>query len=90
MPVVPKKKRPRSRQLTLRHRSDVLERRLKEEAEKRGVSVNALALEILARGVELDPVVEMVRAWATSTPSQARSLAADLASLRVIDDELWR
>ena len=52
--------------------------------------MNALALDILAQGVQIDPVVEMVRGWATATALEAQVLAADLASLRVIDDELWR
>ncbi|MCX6551128.1 MAG: toxin-antitoxin system HicB family antitoxin [Acidobacteria bacterium] len=85
------------RQLTLRGFEPELERRLKLEARKAGVSLNQAALRLLRRGAGLGEAAasnaiggaldDFIGTW---SESDARSLLEATAVFDRVDEEFWR
>lgn len=77
-------------QITLRHPSPELARRLKQLAEARGKSLNATVLELLEEAVGVDARRERLLRWATWTLEDAAEFDSAVQAQRVIDADLWR
>ena len=82
--------------LTLRGLDEVTATRLKEEAHKRGVSVNALLRAIVEEGLGLsrrvrgrrhDDLDHLAGTWSAA---DARQFGAATAAFEQVDKELWR
>jgi hypothetical protein len=78
------------RQITIRHPSPELARRLKALAEAKGVSLNATILHLLEAAVGIHERRERLLGWATWTDADASEFADALKAQRVVDDKLWR
>ena len=89
-------------QLTVRGVDTQLERRLREEAERRGLSVNRTVLQLLRDGVGLtdspgagrarrtlryDDLDHLAGTW---SDQDAREFDAALGKMRRVEPELWR
>lgn len=85
-------------QLTLRGFDKELERRLREEARRQGISLNRAALRLLRRGAGLEAPSErsdvvggaldhLAGAW---SESEARELDAAVDAFEQLDEKLWR
>lgn len=77
-------------QITVRHTSPELARRLKALAEARGESLNTAILRLLEHAVGIDERRERLERWATWTKADAAEFDEALEAQRVIDAELWR
>jgi plasmid stability protein len=78
------------KQLTVRHVSKELAKRLDALAEARGKSVNSVVLELLTRAVGLDERVARLERYATWSAEDAAEFDRALAAQRTIDEALWR
>lgn len=76
-------------QITIRHPTPELTRRLKAVAQARGESLNATILRLLAEAVGLEERLERLRVWATWSEGDAAEFDAALKAQRVVDDRLW-
>jgi len=85
-------------QLTLRGLDKEIERRIKELARRRGVSLNRAALELLRQGAGLgapaartnlvgDSLDHLIGSW---SEDDARKVQQAVAALEKIDPGLWR
>jgi hypothetical protein len=78
------------RQITIRHPSPELARRLKALAEVSGESVNTTILRLLEDALGVEARRDRLLSWATWTDDDAAEFDRALAAQRVVDDELWR
>jgi hypothetical protein len=78
------------RQITIRHPSHELARRLKALAEARGESLNSTVLRLLEEALGVQERRERLLRWATWTDADASEFDAALRAQRVVDAELWR
>ena len=79
-----------AQQLTIRHESSELRRRLKALAESAGTSVNTLVVELLERAVGLrDRRLQLAR-YTTWTQADGRQFDKHLKAQRTIDAKLWK
>ncbi len=85
-------------QLTLRGFDKELERRLREEARREGISLNRAALRLLRRGAGLESpnaqsdvvggaLDDLAGAW---SETDAREFQAAVEVFEEVDEELWR
>jgi plasmid stability protein len=79
-----------TRQLTIRHDSPELVKRLKARAEREGKSVNTWVVEALERAVGLNERVESLKRYTTWTEDDLESFNGALRAQRTIDEDLWR
>lgn len=78
------------RQITIRHPSPELARRLKVLAQARGESLNSTVLRLLEEALGVHERRERLLRWATWTDDDALEFAEALRAQRVVDAELWR
>lgn len=78
------------RQITIRHPSPELTRRLKALAGARGESLNATILRLLGEAVGIEERRERLQRWATWTESDAAEFDEALRAQRVVDAAIWR
>lgn len=78
-----------ARQITIRGVSDEARRKLRAMADARGVSVNALLVEILEQYTGASDRRERLRRYATWTEQEARAFDASLRAQRVVDPRDW-
>ena len=78
-----------ARQITIRHTSPELARRLKALAEAQGKSLNATILGLLEAAVGVEQRRDRLEHWATWTEEDAAEFDAVLCTQRVVDPELW-
>ncbi len=78
------------KQITVRHPSPELTRRLKTLAEARGKSLNTTILEVLEEALGVASRRERLRRWATWSEDDAAEFDAALRSQREVDAQLWR
>ena len=78
------------RQITLRHPSPELARRLKTLADARGKSLNSTILELLEEAVGIEARRDRLVRWATWTDEDAAEFDAALKAQREVDVEAWR
>jgi len=83
--------------ISLRGIDDQTASRLKEEAKRRRVSVNALILNLIKHGVEADSRMRRRRVYhdldalaGTWTAKEASEFLKALADFEQVDPELWR
>lgn len=77
------------KQITVRHPSPELARRLKALAEGRGESLNTTILHLLEEAVGIEERRERLLRWATWTEGDAAEFEESLKTQRVVDAELW-
>lgn len=77
-------------QITIRNPAPELTRRLKEIAQARGESLNAVILRLLGDAVGIEERRERLRHWATWSDMEAVEFDKALQAQRVVDDRLWR
>ncbi len=77
-------------QLTIRHTSPELKRRLKERARREGKSVNTLVVDVLRKSVGLSDRGERLKRYTTWTKADFDEFSRALKAQRGIDDKLWR
>lgn len=85
-------------QLTVRGFDPELERRLRELAEREGLSLSQAAVRLLRRGAGMEPVPPEVTRVGTSldalfgvwSEEEGEEFEEALAPTRAIDPELWR
>lgn len=77
------------RQITIRHPSSELARRLKAIAEVRGDSLNATIIRLLESAVGVEERRERILSWATWSEEDSSEFDSALRAQRVIDAELW-
>ena len=80
--------------LTVKQLSDQLLERLRSQAKKRRLSLNAFVKDVLAESVGLAPglrehreLSDLAGSW---TEAEARELERNTRPFREIDEELWR
>ncbi len=78
------------KQITLRHPSPELARRLKTLAEARGRSLNSTILQLLEEAVGVEARRERLARWATWSEDDAAEFDSALRAQREVDVELWR
>lgn len=78
------------KQITLRHPSAELARRLKTLAEARGQSLNSTILQLLEEALGVEARRERLMRWATWNEEDAAEFDAALRAQREVDVELWR
>jgi hypothetical protein len=78
------------KQITLRHPSPELARRLKALAEARGESLNSTVLRLLEEVLGVEERRERLLRWATWTEEDASEFDEALRAQRVVDADLWR
>lgn len=78
------------RQITIRHPSDELARRLRALADARGESLNSTILRLLEGALGVEERRERLMRWATWTDADASEFDEALRKQRVVDAELWR
>jgi plasmid stability protein len=78
------------RQITIRHPSEELARRLKALAEARGESLNSTVLQLLEEALGVEERRERFSRWATWTDDDASEFDHALRAQRVVDAGLWR
>ncbi len=78
------------KQITIRHPSPELARRLKALAEVSGESLNATILRLLEDALGVEARRERLMSWATWSDADAAEFDEALSAQRVVDDELWR
>lgn len=76
-------------QITIRHPSPELARRLKAVAEARGESLNATILKLLEDAVGVNARRDRLRREATWTDDDVAELDAAVRAQRVVDAHLW-
>lgn len=81
---------PDPRQITIRHPSPELSRRLKALAEVSGESLNTTILRLLEDALGVEARRERLMSWATWSETDAAEFDEALRQQRVVDDELWR
>ncbi|MBL8953468.1 MAG: hypothetical protein JNK82_22020 [Myxococcaceae bacterium] len=79
-----------SRQITIRHDSPELAKRLKARAHRDGKSVNTLIVEVLERAVGLSQRAERLKRYVTWSEDELDAFNEALRSQRTIDEDLWR
>ncbi len=79
-----------SSQLTIRHDSPELRRRLKERARREGKSVNTLVVDLLRESVGLSDRAERLKRYTTWEQADFDEFTRTLKHQRTIDDKLWR
>lgn len=78
-------------QYTIRNIPKRLDLRIRGQAEQQGVSLNKAALEVLARGVDMDPAAEhhdlddLAGTWIDDP-----AFDEAVAEMDRVDEELWR
>ena len=77
------------RQITIRHPSPELARRLKAVAESRGESLNSTILRLLEEALGFEARRDRLLRWATWTADDAAEFDDALRAQRVVDAELW-
>ncbi len=77
------------RQITIRHPSPGLARRLKALAQARGDSLNSTILRVLEEALGVHERRERLLASATWTDDDAAEFAEALKAQRVVDAKLW-
>ena len=77
------------KQITIRHPSEELSRRLRALADARGQSLNATILDVLERALGVAHRRERLREAATWTVQDAEEFDAALRAQRTIDADLW-
>jgi hypothetical protein len=78
------------KQITLRHPSPELARRLKALAEARGESLNSTVLRLLEEVLGVEERRERLLRWATWMEEDASEFDEALRAQRVVDADLWR
>jgi hypothetical protein len=78
------------KQITIRHPSSELARRLKALAEARGESLNSTILRLLEGALGVQERRQRLLRWATWTEDDASQFDAALKAQRVVDAKLWR
>lgn len=78
------------KQITIRHPSPELARRLKAVAEARGESLNATILSLLSEAVGVDERRRRLARYATWTQEDLAEFEGALREQRTIDEELWK
>lgn len=81
---------PGPRQITVRHPSAELARRLKALAEASGRSLNATILGLLEDALGVAERRERLLRWATWTDDDCAAFDEALRAQRTVDDDLWR
>ena len=79
-----------ARQLTIRGVPEDILRKLREAAVRRGSSVNALVLELLAQAVGSSERRRRLERYATSSAADADALEDAIRQQRKIDPNEWR
>ncbi len=79
-----------SRQLTIRGVPDDVAQRLERLSRARGRRVKATVNEILLEALGEDARRRQLQAMATWSPDEVRAFNQAVASLRDVDDDLWR
>jgi hypothetical protein len=77
------------KQITLRHPSPELTRKLKALSEARGESLNATILDVLERALGVEHRRARLQLAATWTEDDAAQFDAALREQRKVDAELW-
>jgi plasmid stability protein len=78
-----------ARQITIRGVSDEVARKLREQAEQRGCSVNALVLELLGQAVGMTERRRRLQRYAGSSSAEADALDEAIALQRTVDAADW-
>jgi plasmid stability protein len=78
------------KQITIRHDSAELEKRLKARARSEGKSVNSLVLNVLEKAVGLGDRKEALKRYTTWTDEDLREFTTHLKAQRTIDAKLWK
>ena len=77
-------------QFSVRYDSDELAERLRALASARGMSLNALIVDILQAAAGLDERRRVLERYATWTEADALALDEVLAEQRQVEEDLWR
>ena len=78
------------RQITLRHPSVALTKRLKAVAAERGASLNATVLDLLESAVGLHPRAEYLRRYVEWSEEEGQDLDSEIKAQRVVDLSTWK